>query len=30
MAEKYAFTNEAKTVFNFIKKELVGEFPRKK
>lgn len=30
MAEKYAFTNEAKTVFNFIKKELVGEFPTEK
>lgn len=30
MAEKYTFTNEAKIVFNFIKKELISEFPTEK
>lgn len=27
MAENYVFTNEAKAVFNYIKKELVNQFP---
>jgi len=27
MADKYTFTNEAKAVFNYIKKELIGRFP---
>ena len=27
MAENYKFTNEARTVFNYIKQELLGSFP---
>jgi len=30
MAEKYTFTNEAKVVFNYIKKDLVSQFPTEK
>lgn len=30
MAEKYTFTNEAKVVFNYIKKDLVSQFPTDK